>query len=516
MKNWMKLICLTLAAALLACALLACADEGDKSLLSDEAESTGTAAEETKETTASVQPTQPGEDRSISSLKLSKSGVTLRVGDSEQVTYIVTPSNADVSGLVWSVQDPAVATVENGKITGVGLGSTKVLLKSSDGVISVSIAVEVIEGDVKVIPPESLQLSQNVLVMKKGETASLTCTVGPENATDKTVNFVSDSSAVATVDQTGVVTAVAAGLTRIKATCGAVNAACLLIVKNDDGSMPSALTSTKTVQIGKTTELTYDVELFDGVSGLTLVSSDQTVVSLSGSTAKGEKVGTAEVTVRTADDVVLYIFKINVSEQPTNLPITGVRIDKGDNVTVEVGKTVKLTAILQPEGAVEARVEWINECETASGKPKYEGIYSLTKDGEITGLKVGKAPVTAYVKDPTTGKEFTRVCWVNVVEPGTQPPDDGNVKLVGISVVQSNFTMKVGESVVIEYNLIPANATNKNVDFVIEPVNGSRDYVKIDRATGTVTALRAVTGGKITVCTSDDNINKTVYITITD
>lgn len=57
-----------------------------------------------------------------------------------------------------------------------------------------------------------------------GTTTTLKAEVLPENATNKAVKWTSRDEAVATVDQAGVVTAVAEGDVRIYVTCGKVNA----------------------------------------------------------------------------------------------------------------------------------------------------------------------------------------------------------------------------------------------------------------------------------------------------
>ena len=57
------------------------------------------------------------EKTGITGLKLSKSSVTLKVGGTEELSVMTTPADADQSTLVWTVTDPTIAQVENGKIT---------------------------------------------------------------------------------------------------------------------------------------------------------------------------------------------------------------------------------------------------------------------------------------------------------------------------------------------------------------------------------------------------------------
>ena len=78
------------------------------------------------------------------------------------------------------------------------------------------------------VPVTSVTLSSTELTLTVGKTATLTATVGPENATDKTVTWSVDGDAV-TVNN-GTVTAVKAGTAIVKATSGSATASCKVTV----------------------------------------------------------------------------------------------------------------------------------------------------------------------------------------------------------------------------------------------------------------------------------------------
>lgn len=81
-----------------------------------------------------------------------------------------------------------------------------------------------------VIDVSSVSLNKITLTLEIGDSDTLTATVLPENATDPTVTWFSNDEAVATVDQTGKVTAVSAGTATITAKAGAVEATCAVTV----------------------------------------------------------------------------------------------------------------------------------------------------------------------------------------------------------------------------------------------------------------------------------------------
>lgn len=82
------------------------------------------------------------------------------------------------------------------------------------------------------IPVQSVSLNMNVLNLSVGETYNLTVKVSPQNATDKSIAWVSSKPSVATVTE-GIVKAVGAGYAKITATVDNKSASCELIVKTN-------------------------------------------------------------------------------------------------------------------------------------------------------------------------------------------------------------------------------------------------------------------------------------------
>lgn len=66
----------------------------------------------------------------VDSVTVDPASVSVKVGDSEKVVATVLPATAD-QGVVWSSESEDVATVKNGTITGVAVGTTKVVAKST-------------------------------------------------------------------------------------------------------------------------------------------------------------------------------------------------------------------------------------------------------------------------------------------------------------------------------------------------------------------------------------------------
>ncbi|MDE6309245.1 MAG: Ig-like domain-containing protein, partial [Muribaculaceae bacterium] len=92
--------------------------------------------------------------------------------------------------------------------------------------------VYTIQFGAKAVAATSITLDQTSLNLKPGETAALTATVLPANATDKTVTWASENAMVAQVKD-GVVTAVNPGETTITASCNGLTATCTVVVESE-------------------------------------------------------------------------------------------------------------------------------------------------------------------------------------------------------------------------------------------------------------------------------------------
>ena len=151
------------------------------------------------------------------SIKLNVMECEMTKGETLQLTATVLPEDATDKSVTWTSSDVAVATVDqNGLVTAVGAGTATITATTVDGSnLTASCAVTV---EPNVVLAASIELNQTSASVTEGETLQLTATVMPEDATEKTVTWESSSEDVATVDQNGLVTAVAAGTATITAT----------------------------------------------------------------------------------------------------------------------------------------------------------------------------------------------------------------------------------------------------------------------------------------------------------
>jgi uncharacterized protein YjdB len=209
-----------------------------------------------------------------------------------------------------------VATVDaTGKVTAVAEGTATI--KAKAGSISTTCIVTVKAATVAVT---SVTLDKTELALTIGDAdVQLTATVTPDNATDADVDWSSSDQSVATVDGSGLVTAVADGTATITAKAGGKTATCTVTVSKKAGSISYAET-----EIGKSVgDDAFTNELTKVGDGTVSYASDNTAVATVNATTGEVTIvgaGTANITATVADsDTYSYAtttasYKLTVSQ----------------------------------------------------------------------------------------------------------------------------------------------------------------------------------------------------------
>ena len=218
----------------------------------------------------------------VGEIRLSADKTTLKVGGTAKVTANVLPENASNKGVTFTSSHSTVATVDaNGNVQAASAGTTTITTTAADGkgaYGTITIKVEDMATGVT-LSPTSKELKVN-------ETAQLAASVLPATA-NQGIKFTSSDETVATVSETGLVTARKEGTAVITATAA-------------DGSEKSA---SCTIKVGATA---VDVP----VTGITLDQPEITIEVLKD--AKQLK-ATVEPANATNKDVVFSSSNTNVA-----------------------------------------------------------------------------------------------------------------------------------------------------------------------------------------------------------
>ena len=161
----------------------------------------------------------------VASVELSQTEITLEVDGTATLTATVTPDNATNKTVTWESDKTNIATVDNtGKVTAIAQGTAKITAtadgKSADCTVTVT---------AKPVPVTGIELDKTAITLEIDETQTLTATLTPDNATDKTVTWTVAPAGVVSVEN-GVITALKDGTATVTATANGKSANCTVTV----------------------------------------------------------------------------------------------------------------------------------------------------------------------------------------------------------------------------------------------------------------------------------------------
>ena len=181
--------------------------------------------------------------------------LTLDKGKSSSTLTYIYNKDAYPKTITWSTSNPSVATVTDGVVTAVAMGSAKISLTITDPLgntvtASCDVVVNGIEPDAVILQPDRLDLIVNEVYR------DFNVTVGPEDADWKDVKFVSSDPEILQVinEKTGELKAVAVGDAVITVTSTRntnLSATCAVHVKEVDFEIELNAESTKVPQFEK-------------------------------------------------------------------------------------------------------------------------------------------------------------------------------------------------------------------------------------------------------------------------
>ena len=145
---------------------------------------------------------------------LSKTELTIEKGLTEKLIATLTPEDT-TDTITWSSSNSSYASVaSDGTVTAKAVGSATITATTTSGKKAYCF-VKIIAANV---PVTSVTLNNTELIMTKADTTQLTAEVLPSTATNKTLTWQTSDESVATVSNTGVVSAVGEGVAIITVT----------------------------------------------------------------------------------------------------------------------------------------------------------------------------------------------------------------------------------------------------------------------------------------------------------
>ena len=392
----------------------------------------------------------------VTSVSLNKTELSLTKGQSETLVATIKPDDATDKTVSWSSSNTGVATVEDGKVTAVGGGEAAITAKAGEFEATCHITVTV--------PVTSISLDKTTMTIEEGTTASLTATVQPNDASDKSVEWSSSDESVAMVEN-GTVTAVKEGSATIMARAGDKTAECKVTVSKKVIIVTSVELNKSTLELkkGESEILSATVTPDDATDKtITWSTSEASVASVDqNGKVTALKSGTATITAKAGEKTALCSVKVTT-------PIESISLDR-TSVSLEEGQTTTLIATITPNDADVKTVEWSSS----------NASVASVANGVVTAVAEGEATITAKAD----GMEAT--CIVSVKK-----------KVIAVSSISLNKTsleLKRGQSETLVATVEPNNATDKTVtwstsDASIVSVDQEGKVMAIKTGNATITA----------------------------
>ena len=408
----------------------------------------------------------------VSGITLDKTELTLVEGASATLTATVLPENATDKSVTWKSSNEVVAVVTSaGLVMALTPGSAVITARAGDQTATCALVVEK-----KVVAVTGITLNKSSLSLTKGSSETLMATVTPYNATDKTVTWSSDNPAIATVDETGKVTAVGGGSAVITAQAGDQTATCAVTVTVPVISV-SLNKGSLTLVEGESETLTVTVNPTDATNQqITWSSSSSSVASVVDGVVTALAPGTAVITARVADKEATCVVQVERSV----IPVTGISLNK-TSLNLIKGNSETLTATVTPADATDKTITWSTSNET---------IAKVDGNGRVTAVGGGSAVITAKAGDQTA------TCAVTVTVP-----------VSGIALNKSSLSLTKGASEILIATVTPSDATDKTVSW-----SSSNAAVAAVDANGKVTA---VGGGSAVITAKAGEQTATCAVTVT-
>lgn len=337
------------------------------------------------------------------SITLDKTAIEIYVGD-EPVTLTATvlPETTTDKSVTWISSKTSVATVDDeGSITAVANGTAIITATAKDGSGKSATCAVTVKTHV-----ESVSLDKTEITLLKGKSSSLTATILPSTASNKSLTWTSSDTKVATVSGTGssvTVNGISLGNAIITAASvdGEITALCNVAVNQYVQSISLDKTSL-TIYVGdEPVTITATVLPEENtLKSVTWTSSKTSVATVDeGGSITAVANGTATITATAKDGSgAKAMCSVTVCTHVESVSLNMIEI------SLYEGRSETLIASVLPSLATDKTVEWSSTMPT---------VATVETDGKVIGIKAGTATITAT----TTDGGYTANCAVTVIAP---------------------------------------------------------------------------------------------------
>ena len=330
----------------------------------------------------------------VTEITLEPKNITIYVGDKTEINTTIFPKNATDKTIIWESSNKNVAVVDDtGTVIGLRKGKASIIVSTIDNSVKESCHVTVKDIEVK-----EISLSDSSVTLKKGESKQIIATVYPQNAVYDYLLYQSMDKNIVSVSDNGIITANNPGETEIIVSeqISGVEARCKVLVEPEELNKIELDKKTINMNVGEE-EMLRTILTPSDVTDVTISwkSSDSNVVAVDmngkiQAVSKGEAVITATSNNGKKATCVIKKKKKIVS-------VTSLTLNK-KNLTLTVGKSEKLVAVIKPSNATNKKITW------SSGNAK---VATVDSNGNVKAKSVGTAVILAKTNDGSKGVTCT-------------------------------------------------------------------------------------------------------------
>jgi len=437
--------------------------------------------------------------KKVDAIVLNRTSITcLQIGETTTIYATIYPADASNTSITWTSSNPRIAQVNvYGLVTGVSNGTCTIIAVSGDGITRASMVVSVENGLTTVTSNIPATLLEGTTFQVKLTTTGSNSQTGSYS----TVFWNTSDSTIATISNSGLITAITPG------TCS-INA----VVSGKSGSVTysTSLTITRSVKnilvspasltllVGQSTSLSTTIFPSNAaVTSVTWASTNPAIATVdSTGNVTAVKIGATSIKA-TADGGTGVSSTIPVT---VGLAITSATIVVPS--TIMTGTTAQATVTVEPTGAVYDFISWGSQVTEKTAA-------TINSFGQITGtgLFIPTIPflssmaIQANTFNAIVGNQFTSTL-ISTLSPSITILQSVSV----ISMSQIYYTKTVGSSFQLFWTVYPASAYNKNVSW-----NSSNAKVASVDSNGLVTTVSV---GDVTITVTSMNNGKVSAITI--
>lgn len=417
-------------------------------------------------------------DDPITAIQTDVSTLNMKVGDTYDVKVTLTPENPTDRTLTWTTSKASVATVTNGRITAVGVGTATIMVQGGNA-SPVMIEVNVRQR------LDSFAFESTSMELEVNQTKKLNIIFTPAEGANTNVTFYSSDDSIVTVDNEGNITGISVGtamITCISEDLGEYRPITCMVTVIQQHLVATDFTIDpleQTIQVGEDfTILPIFTPAETTNKEVRYQSLDETIATVTEEgVVTGVMAGQTVIQCTAVETNLTALCKVTVENAITFSLNPSSR-------EIAIGKSFTIRKVTNPSN-VDKAATW----RTSNSK-----IASISASGRVTGKKIGSCTITCTLKK----YKQSATCRVKVARLRST-----------LKLDKSSIRMNVGSTYRLKKTVWSNNSSNPSVKFT----SRNKRVASVGSSSGKITAKRV--GSTVITAKTTDAVHATARCRVT-